>query len=350
MAKALRRISSKVSFLSALLKAKIIHRRIPLIVLFNITNRCNLKCAYCFGQYYNRDSEELTTKEICEVVDQLAELGTRRIGIGGGEPLLRDDLGDIVGYIKNKNIEVGINTNGILLTQKISGIKDADSICISLDGEEEVHDFYRGKGSFKKAMEAIDCCRSNSIETHVSSVITKKNFRSIPFLIELAKKKGLLLQFSFLYGQFGAPENNNYPQGLSESEYKEVCKVLIALKEKGGPIFYSRNTYRNILNWPDYGLERIVGQEPSFKHVKCYAGRYFCHIEANGNVFPCACPDGKKAMNCRRVKFSEIFNNLNHHECNACLWACYNEYNLLFDLNMSTLGNLMVNSLKTIFK
>lgn len=336
----------KLNFIINLLKAKLSNKYIPLFVLYNITNRCNLRCCYCFGKYYERQDYELSTKEIFYLIDQLAIMGTKRLGIGGGEPLLRNDIGYILEYLKKNGIESGINTNGILLPQKISELSNVDTVCISLDGEEDVHDYYRGKGTFKKAMMAIEYCRKYKIETHASMVLTKNNVKSIGFLLRRAKELGFLLQISPLYSQFYGYANKDYPERLENSEYKQVIKDLINLKKDGWPIFYSQATYRNILNWPDYRKDRFFEETPNFKFVKCYAGKYFCHIEPNGDVYPCAYTTGHSTLNCLKKNFYDAFRNINMHPCKACLWACYIQFNLLFDLNLNTLESLSLNFIK----
>lgn len=325
---------------------KIIKKYLPLMVLFNITDKCNLKCSYCFGKYYERKSPDLPTKKIHHIIDQLSKAGTKRLGIGGGEPLLRNDIGYIIDYLKNKNIEVGLSTNGILLPQKISELKKVDTICISLDGEEGIHDYYRGKGSYKKAMQAIECSVNNHIKTHVSTVLTKKNINSLDFLLKKAKELGFLLELSPLYNQFFGVKNQGYPESLKDAEYREIIKTILNLKKRKEPIFYSAATYESILNWEDYNKDRIIEEETDLKHVKCYAGKYFCHIESNGDVYPCVYSAGHKAINCLESNFEIAFKNINEHNCKACMWACYIEFNLLFDFNLNVLKSLSYNFLR----
>jgi len=95
-------------------------KRFPLAVGWNITYRCNLQCKYC-GWWENRASE-LNTKDIIGLIKELAFLGTKFISFSGGEPLLREDLGDIIDFCKMKGIYVSINSNGTLVKEKIKNI------------------------------------------------------------------------------------------------------------------------------------------------------------------------------------------------------------------------------------
>jgi len=74
-------------------------------------------------------------------------------------------------------------------------------------------------------------------------------------------------------------------------------------------------------------------------------GKYLCTIDTKGDVYPCAQLNGFKVKNCLEVGFREAFNNILQHNCKACRWACYNEYNLLFAINPSVVINTIRNSL-----
>ena len=86
-----------ISLTGAVLQAKILRRRIPFAVSWALTYRCNAKCLYCRIQ--DIDLKELGIKEILSILDELAAMGTRWISFTGGEPLLRDDIGEIIDYI-----------------------------------------------------------------------------------------------------------------------------------------------------------------------------------------------------------------------------------------------------------
>ncbi len=89
----------------------------------------------------------------------------------------------------------------------------------------------------------------------------------------------------------------------------------------------------------------FIDEEPKFSYTKCYMGKYLCTIDANGDVYPCAQLDGFKVKNCLEVGFKEAFENISSHNCKACMWACYNEYNLLFSLHPGTVIDTIKNSL-----
>lgn len=328
-----------------LLKAKVTKTYFPFLVMINVTNQCNLRCSYCFAQFYKRDEEELNTEQIFSLIDELKDLGTQRIALSGGEPLLRKDLPEIIKYIKSKGIECGLNSNGILVPVKINDIKLVDSICISLDGPENVHDRYRGAGSWQKAMSAIKVIKENKIPLHINMVLTKNNFDFIGYILEIAKQNHFLVEISPLYSQFYGGKNENNPEPLSKEEYHQAVKKILRYALEGYPVFYSKKNYFNILNWPNYSESRIIDKIPEFRYIKCLAGKYMCSVEANGDVYPCGYFTGHKALNFKEVGFKKAFANINHHNCKACLWACYSEFNLLLNLDFSASLNQLKNLL-----
>lgn len=88
----------------------------PLALTWEITNRCNLDCSFCFLQpeLLNGDTDELSTGEALAVVDAAARLGAG-LYLTGGEPLVRADLAEIVERARARRVRVGLNTNGVLL-------------------------------------------------------------------------------------------------------------------------------------------------------------------------------------------------------------------------------------------
>ena len=83
----------------------------PLVVDWQITSQCNRKCQYCYGP---RMEYEISTKEALKIVDIFEEIGVKVVGITGGEPLLRNDIIDIIKYIKSKKMAVCFSTNSDL--------------------------------------------------------------------------------------------------------------------------------------------------------------------------------------------------------------------------------------------
>jgi MoaA/NifB/PqqE/SkfB family radical SAM enzyme len=166
-------LKNRIAFMSTLLKDRLLNKSTPLTVVINITSRCNLKCGYCYGEYYKNKDKDFTTKELLKLIDDLAKLGTRSITLAGGEPLLRPDIGQIIKKVKKLGIECGMNTNGILIPKRLKELSIIDTITVSLDGPQKVNDLNRGSGSSDKIMQGIEASLSAGIKTLSPSIIVK---------------------------------------------------------------------------------------------------------------------------------------------------------------------------------
>lgn len=342
-------LANQASFLVKLVKAKIQHQYFPLTVIYNITDRCNASCSYCYLRYYQRGTPEPTKEQIFTIIDELKKLGNKRISLAGGEPLIRQDIGEIINYIKDKGLDCVVNSNGILVPQKIDSLKRLDALCISIDGPEVIHDLYRGSGSFQKALAAIKCAREAGLPVNTNTVLNKSNLDSIDYILQLAKEYNLLAEFNLLIGYL--PDKLKVAAKPSDDEFKTAIKTIINFKKKGYPVLMSEKAYQYVLSWPSYEIEEIRGKDPDFKHTKCMAGKYFCVIDTDGKVYACPHLIGKmKAINCYEEGFAKAFDNSSVHDCRACYQVYHNEFNLLFNLDRGIILNHTKNTLMSLFK
>lgn len=339
-------VINKISFFSRLLLLNFAGKRAPLTVIFNVTDRCNLQCDYCYADYYQRENEILSLKDIMQIIDELSNMGCKRISLGGGEPLLRKDIGDIVGYIKRKRMDCVINTNGILVPKKIDLIKDIDSLCLSLDGDEDAHDSYRGKGTFRKTIEAIECASKHNIPVVTNTVLHNKNLDSIDFILKLAKRYGFLAEFNISIAHLINPDKGSEYKA-ADRDIKSVLKRLIEYKKRGYPVLFSKKAFEYSLLWPTYKVEAFYNDPPDFRYAKCTAGKYFCLVDTNGGVYPCPHLINKiRPVNAAKEGFKKAFVALDRHNCRACYQVYHNEFNLLFSLDYSVIYNYIRNSIK----
>lgn len=318
---------------------------IPFQVQFSITDNCNLRCSYCYANYPERGYKDLVTGDIIRIINELYELGTKRINLVGGEPLIRNDIGDIIDNIKNKDIECTITTNGYLVPKKIDDVKKLNLLCISLDGDEEANDINRGRGSYKAAMEAIKIAKEYKIPIQVATVITKNNLRSIEYILNEGKKYGFMVAFATLINK---SEGNHkvIPKDMpTVEEYRVALQQIIKLKKSGYPVLFSIKSLGYSKNWPySYSQDRTTYKDPLFKYIKCNAGKYFAIIDTNGDIYPCPSLVGViKPLNCLEVGVKRAFSYLNNHDCKTCHIPCQNELNLMYSFNPHVLLNIIMN-------
>lgn len=164
------------------------------VVVWNITRSCALHCVHC----YNNSEEkvypgELTTVEAKRVIDALAAFNVPAIIFSGGDPLLRNDLFDLIKYAKTKGVRPVLSTSGINIDWDTARkIKDSGVLYVgvSLDGGEEVNDRLRGmKGAFRKAVEGLKFCRDAGIIVGVRFTMSKKTIGELPYIFSLLEKE-----------------------------------------------------------------------------------------------------------------------------------------------------------------
>lgn len=275
---------------SQYLKARLTRKRVPLYVGFFITQRCNLKCIYCFPDSPNRQNEkEFSTQEIFRIVNELYSLGTRYITILGGEPLIHKDFGQIVDYMTKKHILVETGTNGYFTKTRLPDLKKLTLVCHSIDGDETDHDKNRGEGSFKKIIESLELCVANKIPVQLRAVFTKNNVASLEFLLKLAKKYNTSLGLA--EQAIVKTADNDYV--MDQSELREFWKRVKSYKKMGYPIDKSLALLDKIINYPlEFPIDKIFKKRevlPSgYKHTKCNLSSGYMFLDCDGMVYPCA--------------------------------------------------------------
>ena len=137
-----------------------------------LTNKCNLRCPYCYMFSGKENDNELSTEEVINLIRNYKNIAYgKRITLSGGEPSIRMDFDQIVKEASNIGLEVKILINGSLMTsERIANIaKYLNSVQISIDGfSEESNATIRGVGHFQKALNAVERFVSYGIETSVA--------------------------------------------------------------------------------------------------------------------------------------------------------------------------------------
>ena len=150
--------------------------------VWEITLACCFSCRYCGSKGGKARENELTTQECLRVAEQLSNLGCQRVSLIGGEVFMRPDWPAIVRALTERQIRVSVITNGYLFFGgMITRLKEAgiESVAVSLDGPEEIHDRFRQSGSYRRADSAIDVLSGSGIPV---SVITTLHSGNVPYL------------------------------------------------------------------------------------------------------------------------------------------------------------------------
>jgi MoaA/NifB/PqqE/SkfB family radical SAM enzyme len=305
-------------------------RKRPLNVMVSITDRCCSRCNYC--QIPEQGRTDLSTGQWKDIFEQMAAAGTRRIGIWGGEPLMRDDICELCAFAQKLGIYVSLDSNGYLIPAKSEILDSIDHLVLAYDGPEEAHDKNREAGSHEKVIRALETA-SGRTRLWSITVITRHNMHYLAEIMETAEKYGFQATFQSLHHneKLGGDTSGMHP---TRDEYSAVFRELIDLKKKGAPIANSTKYLKSLANWPDYSVTRMPGR---FHGVPCRAGRMYCNIDADGKVYPCSLLIGQYpgAACAFETGFREAFNRTSSLPCQSCTASCYTEYNYLYNLCLS---------------
>jgi len=318
--------------ISAIMMEKIAKRKTPLISSFEVLYRCNLLCEFC--RIPLNKKYEMNTEELKRAVTEFSEAGMGIAIFTGGEPTLRDDIGEIIRQTKSYGVFTHLVTNGTYLTKRIDNVKDIDSLSISIDGPKEIHDKLRGPGVFERAMEGMKAAKDAGIFVHMMSIITQDNVRNggegIKQLLEISRKNDVMINFQPIYtDQYNQLDLEKvFPQ---KDEFINALNIIENFKRETGNVMASYAYLHELKN-----IEKIKWT--------CKAGELYSFVFPDGNVTPCYFKENI-ALNGLQHGFKNAFNKLPGCDGNCCQRLChgYREYNLIFDLNFVSLLNAFKN-------
>ncbi|MGC8971256.1 MAG: radical SAM/SPASM domain-containing protein [bacterium] len=166
----------------------------PNRIIWLLNERCNLKCKFCYVAGRFGDNNGLKLSEIIKALDDLIELGIKRIDFTGGEVLLREDILTILEEARKRGIQkVTINTNGTLVSKKIAEVlaKNNVEVYLSIDGAtRETHESIRGIGTWDKALKAVELFKSFDVKFYTVFACSKINAGEVTDYIALSKELG----------------------------------------------------------------------------------------------------------------------------------------------------------------
>ncbi len=214
------------------------------VVVWNTTRRCNLYCSHCYaGADLEAGSGEFSTAEAKRFLEQLADYGAPVILFSGGEPLVRDDLVELVDYAADLGLRPVLSSNGTLITpEKATALRDAGLkyAGISVDGLPERNDAFRGEdGAFDAAVRGIENCLDAGLKTGLRYTITEANAADLEDVVDLLADVGLD-RFCFYhldYGGRGADiaDLDLAPQA-KRAAVERLCEMTLEYHSRGEEI------------------------------------------------------------------------------------------------------------------
>lgn len=280
------------------------------VLTFFVTSRCNSKCRTCFywQEINKQEREELTLTEIAKIAVSLPSFP--HLLLSGGEPLLRDDLFDIVEIFIHYNhiATIDLPTNGLLPEQAAEFVRKIITqhpailltVGVSLDGLKQTHNNLRGvPGNFDKVfatLEAINEVRylvaaeNGGIEPNLHlftlTVLTAENCREIPLLVDYVLKNADVdgMMFELMRG---SPADKS----LSLPDLAEFDKIVELSLRVNYKLFSLRctdaeRTLRLAYLKEIYRLQRAILKGEKLP-LHCQAGIRLAVLEPDGNVRLC---------------------------------------------------------------
>ncbi len=307
------------------IKTYVLQQRIPRVACINLTALCSGSCEYCGSRTASPD--EMTTAQLYSILDDLTEMGCRTIHLTGGDPLMRDDIGEIVQYANSKGLHCAFSSDGSNVLKKRDIVRQFKLIHLSFEGPREIHDTLKFEGAYDRLIEAIEVAQEENVRIVTLTVLTKLNLGCIDYILDTAKEYGFSSFFqplsrTYIYDDVTPPDLRPTPL-----EYDEAFNKLIELKKasRDSHVGNAMATLRHFI-------------KPA-RNFRCHGGRSFVYVHVNGDVYPCWIPPKIKALSCKDVGFKEAFLKMPAHECDSCTLSSTVNLNYFSSLNLKTIAN-----------
>ena len=246
----------------------------------SVTQRCNLNCVYCGKEDCAKKAVELSPKEYYRIVKAFAKCGIKKVRITGGEPLVRDDISEIVRLIHTiPEIEaIALTTNGVYLKQYAKELKKAglDSVNISLDStDKSTYRHLTGADVLKKVMEGINEAISVNLSPVKLNAVLMKGVNSdgAGEIINLAKEREIDVRFIELMPFSDEGENSDLL--VTGEEILEQFPFLEYLESEGTAKYYYAEGFKGRVGLISPVMQKFCSE--------CNRMRLLC----DGKVKPC---------------------------------------------------------------
>lgn len=292
----------------------------PMHCIVQVTNRCNLTCSFCnIWQSPLPAAEELTIAEFERVSTELARGGTTIACLEGGEPLLREDVADIVRAFARHHFPL-MFTNGWLVTEANARAIWAAGLTemgVSLDYSDAArHDAHRGReGTFQAVLDAVEILRETAPlggrQVVMMTVLMKDNEEDLEELLRLSERLRVRHQVTLLSTHRGGQQ-----QMSREAPSESIGQRLLEL----------RSRYPHLISFGSYlrDVDRFLLDDV---RTPCWAGRRFVNIDQRGNVAPCVELMGRTAGNLATGSWADVVEGMKLElpaveNCTECFTSC----------------------------
>jgi len=297
----------------------------PLVVVWNFTNVCNLRCRYCYQSAGKPAPDELSFEEKIDLVNQMVDAHVAFVAFSGGEPILGPRFWDVLQYA-SRFFHTSIATNGTLLGNKdlVTRIADcgARNVFVSLDGATaESHDFIRIEGNFNRTIAGIKNLVGNEhLHVGINMVVTKRNYNEVGKVLEVALDLGVnsFSHYNFIPTGRG---KEDFDQDLTPEQREDLMNLLYEWhsnrRSTGLNIVSTSPTFARVI------YERSQGKTAGLFHYTsdkadqvagiieyaggCGAGRVYAAMQPNGLMSPCVFMPDVIIGDIRKQRFVDIW-------------------------------------------
>jgi MoaA/NifB/PqqE/SkfB family radical SAM enzyme len=294
-----------------------------------ITRKCNYRCLGC-NVWKEQDQRELSTEEIIKGLNILKKMGIVELVISGGDPLLRDDIDQIVDHA-SKLFVTTVYDNGSMAAKKIDSLRNLDFVAISIDSlDEKKHDYIKDvPGAWKRAMDTVETLRKAGVRVSVTPTISQMNLNEIVDITNYFTSKGIPVWYCLYSYDMMQDSNQLFRIGKANDEFVikdteamvKLCDTLLEMKKKNDKILMTTKlikTLRSLYSeekrtWNCHALKSFLVVD----HLGRIAG---CHNNAFvGSIFDL--PQKWKSQEFRDLRTS-------YDKCTQCTYLCYVFYSL----------------------
>lgn len=284
--------------------------RMPVLVHFEVTLRCNARCGFCD---YWKTEPGARAKELSSFVDAAKFFNPMMITYTGGEPTLRRDLEDIVSGVDRAvrtQYSTLITHGGMMTPERAKSLWDAGihQFNFSLDYLDERHDKARGIPALSaKILSVIPRMQSLGVDSiRFNTVIRDSNLDQLMPIVRHAQELGVGVNFS----SYTDSKNGNGDGLIRDDKIRELEETMAELKA-------FKRANRGVITNSDYYLEQIPLYVRGLVTEPCRSGIRTVHVDPSGHVK--RCPDFPTDFHWTDFRKYEPI------DCNKCFYACRGE-------------------------
>jgi radical SAM protein with 4Fe4S-binding SPASM domain len=272
--------------------AKALNLGVPISAQIDLTYRCNERCVHCYLDH--DDHGEMTTAEIKDLLDQMADAGVFYLNLSGGEILMRRDFFEILEHARLRTFCVKLKTNGVLIRKKEAQRLRAlgvESIQISVYSHRpEVHDaITKMPGSFRQSIEAARLLRAEGLNVTFANVLMTENAADYQGVRALAAEVGAKATLDPTVTPMMDGDRSVLQLNVDRKKLQEVFRDAALVGDV-----------------EEFCTPPASVDEAALDMLPCSAGHTACYVSPYGDVYPCvqfplACG------NVRQTKFADIW-------------------------------------------